>query len=79
MIVTFSVKLIWFINSFIQDNAIGSKLSIKRTRILLKKAESVVVNHHMDRLWRLAASLQNQKRKIQSNIFENIFFEAADH
>ena len=32
----------------------------------------------MDRLCRLT-SLQNQKHKIQSNIFENIFFEAADH
>ena len=27
----------------------------------------------MDRLWVLTASLQNQKLKIQSNIFENIF------
>ena len=33
----------------------------------------------MDRLCRLTANLQNQKHKIQSNIFENIFFEAADH
>ena len=33
----------------------------------------------MDRLFRLTASLQNQKHKIQNNIFENIFFEAVDH
>ena len=28
---------------------------------------------------RLTADLQNQKHKIQSNIFENIFSEAAHH
>ena len=33
----------------------------------------------MDKLCRLKASLQNQKHKIGSNIFENISFEAADH
>ena len=32
----------------------------------------------MDRLCRLTASLQNQKYKIQSNVFENIF-ETAGH
>ena len=32
----------------------------------------------MDSLCRLIATLQNQKHKIQSNIFENIF-EAEDH
>ena len=32
----------------------------------------------MDRLYRLTASLQNQKHKIQSNIFENIS-EVADY
>ena len=32
----------------------------------------------MDRLCRLTASLQNQNHKIQSNIFENISFEAGD-
>ena len=32
----------------------------------------------MDRLCRLTPSLQNQKHKIQSNIFENIF-EVANH
>ena len=33
----------------------------------------------MDRLCRLTTSIQNQKDKIQSNIFEKIFLEAADH
>ena len=32
----------------------------------------------MDRLCRLTSSLQNQKPKIQSKIFQNTF-EAADH
>ena len=33
----------------------------------------------MDRLRRLTPRFQNQKDKIQRSIFENIFFEAADH
>ena len=32
----------------------------------------------MDRLCKITASLQSQKHKIESNIFENIF-EALDH